>query len=272
MENEFLPEEIATPDLTNYDEWSPEGVINQINKCSKRIQRLKPAIEDVIMLFWTAHEKIVNKHAGWEDWAWGEFCEECGYSNETPRLWFNKYGLSTTKIAGRKEGNSKNLELNNPPKTKTNPEVKEKLTDLTQSIKSGEVATGDLKKVNKTVNQAIDKTEKNKERQKEFKNQFPKKSRIRKLNDKMAEIIDELTYLADGNIEYERGDETWVKAITMKGPGFIWQFHKLGVDLQKVYTTLINPKKELSHESERKEREERNKEEGIINITPRKDS
>lgn len=280
MESEFLPEKIITPDLTDYDEWSPEGVISQINKCSKRIQKLKPAVEDVIMLFWTAHEKIVNKHEGWEDWTWGGFCEECGYSSETPRLWFNKYGLSYSRTSKGGERVTKNLVGNRSPEKSgedkplrkhTNPEVKEKLTDLTESIKSGEVSTGDLKKANKTINQAIDKTEKNKERQKEFKNNFPTKSRIRKLNDKMAEIIDELTYLADETIEEEGGDSQWIKAIRMKGPGFILQFHKLGVDLNKVYTTLINPKKELGHESEREEREERDAEEGVIDITPGED-
>ena len=89
----FLPESIQEPEIFQYDEWTPESFIQQINKQTKHIERLKPKVEDVIMLFWVAHEKIVNKHPDWTDWTWGKFCEECGYNENTPYRWFQKYGL-----------------------------------------------------------------------------------------------------------------------------------------------------------------------------------
>jgi hypothetical protein len=269
MDELFLPEEIKEPMLPSDEEWTPETAIERITRLSKRVQRLKPAVEDIIMEFWIAHEMIVNKKI--QGWTWGRFCEECGYHPRTPYTWFDKYGMSWTRsfgAVGNRDGNKslKKLSESESATRTTNPEIKEKLNEVNEAIKAGEITNKDLEGTRK----ALVLREENKERQEDFKSHFPKKSRIRLLNDKMAGIIDELTYLADGNIELEGGDETWIKAIKMKGPGFIWQFHKLGVDLQKVYRTLINPGKELGYESEREKRNEWDQQERIIDVTPRK--
>ncbi len=268
-DNPFLPDEIPQPDLKNAEEWTPEGMIEQVQKLTKRVERLKPAVEDIIMYFWTAHELIVTKHEKWKGWTWGRFCEECGYSDWTPMTWFQKYGLSYTRSDNAAKFREQNepKKLGSTPAPTTDPEIKEKLKEVNEAIKQGEISNKDLESTRKAINgRAVDK-----ERQEEFKNHLPKKSKVQLLNDKMASIIDDLTYLADGNLKLEEGDEKWVKAIMMKGPNVIWQFHKLGVDLQKVYKTLINPGKELGYESKREERTEWNQEEGIIDVTPRND-
>lgn len=275
---EFLPQRVTEPSLPTEGGWSPELAIDKIRKKSNRIQRLKPAVEDIIMEFWIAHEMIVNKKV--QGWTWGRFCEEAGYSDRTPINWFLKYGMSYTRsdrAAVARQIKPKKLGLNpdpaeepeekptsNPPPA-PKPELKETLKEINKAIESGEISAKDLEGTRKAIN----KRGADPERQEDVKKQIPTKSRIRKLNDKMNAIADEFQYLAEGNLEPERGDEVWIKAIKMKGPSFIWMFHKMGVDLNQVYSTLINPGKELGYESERKEREERNGEEGIIDITPR---
>lgn len=265
MDEQFLPEKITEPALPEDKDWTPEKAIRQIQHLSKRIKKLKPAVEDIVMEFWIAHEMIVNKKG--KGWTWGRFCEECGYHPRTPYTWFDKYGLPRTRISGPSP-ELKNLSLPNSPLTTTPPEIKEKLKEVNQAIESGKITNKDLEKTRKAINRRGSDEQK----REEFKNHFPEKSRIRKLNDKLASIADELQYLADGNIELEKGDDVWIKAIRMKGPGFICMFHKLGVDLRKVYSTLINPGKELGYESEREKRKKWNEQEKIIDITPRQDS
>jgi hypothetical protein len=193
---------------------------------------------------------------------WGRFCEECGYSHITPYRWFEKYGLSYTRSFGAVGNRNRNKSLKffndsepTPPPT-TKPEIKETLKVINKAIESGEITSRDLEGTRK----AIDKRGVDKQRQKEVKDQLPKKTRIRLLNDKMASIADELQYLAEGTIEPEEGDHIWIKAIKMKAPSFIWMFHKMGVDLNQVYSTLINPGHTLDNQTD---------DEGeIIDITP----
>jgi len=260
MEDVFLPESVREPSLPGTNEWTPEQAIQKITDISNRVQKLKPAVEDIIMEFWIAHEMIVNKKV--KGWTWGRFCEQCGYSDRTPINWFQKYGLSYTKTSQGGLRPTKNLVTESSPTTK--PETKEKLKEINQAIESGEITNRDLE----DTRRALNKTGHNPEKRKEFVDQLPKKSRLRRLNDRLVGVLEELHHYADGNIDPERGDEVWIKAIKMKGPGFIWQFHKLGVDLNRVYQTLINPGKEISYESEREKREKWDKEEGVIDIKP----
>jgi len=205
--NDFLPQSITEGPLPSNEEWTPEQAIARIQRTSRRIERLKPAVEDIIMDFWIAHEMIVNKKV--QGWTWGRFCEECGYSHIAPYRWFEKYGLSYTRSFGAVGNRNRNKSLKffndsepTPPPT-TKPEVKEKLKEINKAIESGEITNRDLEGTRK----AIDKRGVDKQRQKEVKDQLPKKTRIRLLNDKMASIADELQYLAEGAIEPERGDE-----------------------------------------------------------------
>lgn len=173
----------------------------------------------------------------------------------------------------------------NPVKTQTKPETKIKISEIAKEIREGQVSDDHAKEIGdaladaikskkcaprvaaRTVN-AFKQKDENKERKKEFKNQFPEKSRIQILNSKLEHALEELKFLVQGDIEKQGGDEIWIKAIATKGPSFIWQFHKLGIDLNKVYQTLINPGKELNYDSERKEGKERQLGEEIIDIDP----
>ena len=147
MSNDFfLPDAIPQPDITQYEGWTPESVILQIGKQIKHIERLKPKVEDVIMLFWVAHEKIINKHPDWTEWTWGRFCEECGYSDRTPINWFNKYGLAFTRSFSAVGNRSpKNLGDDNPPKKQTKPNIKLQLDQAVQAIKEEQISDDDLK-------------------------------------------------------------------------------------------------------------------------------
>ncbi len=261
MEDQFLPTEIKEPSLPDNEEWTPESAIERITRLSKRIQRLKPAVEDIIMDFWIAHEMIVNKKV--KGWTWGRFCEECGYSTQTAINWFRKYGMAYTQISGPKT-EPKNLGLPTPPPT-TAPELKESLKEVNRAIENKEITDKDLENTRK----ALSKREVNTEQKEKWEKTIKPKSQINKLHNRLVSIGEQLTYLADGTLQPEEGDEVHIKAIRMCGPSIIWQFHKLGVDLNKVYRTLINPKKELSdYESQREARNKETGEKGFIDITP----
>lgn len=180
----------------------------------------------------------------------------------TQRTYQTKHGtiatMNTTNL-GRKKEQGEGDEMSVPAVP-----LKEQLKAVNKAIESGEISNKELESTRKALlNRSVDK-----QQQEDFKSQIPKKSKVRQLNDRMDGIVDELTLLADGNLELEEGDRVWIKAIVMKGPNLIWQFHKLGVDLRKVYRTLIDPKKELDDDCERKERERRLEEENVIDIEP----
>jgi hypothetical protein len=118
-----------------------------------------------------------------------------------------------------------------------------KLKEINRAIESGDISNKALEATRKSLN----KRDHDPQARQEFVEQQPKKSRLRLLDDWLGDVIDELRHFADGTIEHEDGDHVWVKAIGMKGPVFICQFHKLGIDLNQVYSTLINPGKNLDH-------------------------
>jgi hypothetical protein len=119
--------------------------------------------------------------------------------------------------------------------------IMDKLKEINQAIESGDISNKALE----TTRNALNKRVHDPQVEQEFVEQQPKKSRLRLLDDRLCGVIDELRYFADGKIEQEDGDHVWVKAIGMKGPDFICQFHKLGIDLNQVYCTLIDPGKNL---------------------------
>ncbi len=116
-----------------------------------------------------------------------------------------------------------------------------KLKEINRAIESGKISNQALEATRKALNKRVH----NPQAGQEFVEQQPKKSRLQLLDDRLGGVIDELRHFADGNIEQEDGDHVWVKAIGVKGPDFICQFHKLGIDLNQVYCTLINPGKKL---------------------------
>jgi hypothetical protein len=119
--------------------------------------------------------------------------------------------------------------------------IMDKLKEINQAIESEDISNKALEATRKALN----KTDHDPQIGQEFVEQQPQKSRLQLLDDRLGVVIDELRHFADGNIEQEDGDHVWVKAIGMKGPDFICQFHKLGIDLNQVYCTLIYPGKNL---------------------------
>jgi hypothetical protein len=119
--------------------------------------------------------------------------------------------------------------------------IMDKLKEINQAIESGDISNKDLEATRKSLN----KRDHDPQARQDFVEQQFQKSRLRLLDDRLGDVIDELRHFADGNIEQEDGDHVWVKAIGMKGPDFICQFHKLGIDLNQVYCTLIDPVKNL---------------------------
>jgi hypothetical protein len=117
--------------------------------------------------------------------------------------------------------------------------IMDKLKEINQAIESGDISNKALEATRKALN----KRDHDPQIGQEFVEQQPQKSRLQLLDDRLGDVIDDLRHFADGNIEQEDGDHIWVKAIEKKGPDFICQFHKLGIDLNQVYCTLIDPGK-----------------------------
>jgi ParB-like chromosome segregation protein Spo0J len=200
----------------------------------------------------------------WSRWSDSEIARRCNVNQTTVSKYrktspMENIGENRTRIYTDKHGNQSTMDTSNlgrKPAESESPDLLEKLDEVNKAIASGKITNRQLEGTRK----AIDKRGVDKQRQKEVKDQLPKKTRIRLLNDKMASIADELQYLAEGTIEPEEGDHIWIKAIKMKAPSFIWMFHKMGVDLNQVYSTLINPGHTLDNQTD---------DEGeIIDITP----
>ena len=115
--------------------------------------------------------------------------------------------------------------------------IMDKVKEINQAIESGDISTKALEATRKALN----KRDHDPQAEQEFVEQQPKKSRLRLLDDQLGGVIDELSHFADGSIEQEDGDHVWVKAIEMKGPDFIFQFHKLGIDLNQVNAAAGSP-------------------------------
>ncbi len=148
----FLPERIKTPVLPK--DWKPDDSIAKIKRLTSIV---KPKVEDIVVEFWIAHEKIVNKEI--KGWTWTRFCREAGYSHVTPYNWFNKYGISYTQISKGGRRLIKNFISDNPLKKQTKPETKFKLEETAKIIKEEPVSDDDLKKVGDALASKIKKGE-----------------------------------------------------------------------------------------------------------------
>jgi hypothetical protein len=250
----------------------PEGftISQAIVRVKVNMGKLKPAVHEIVMDCWYVHELLVQKR-GEPGETWGGFCKEVGYDQGTPHEWFKKYGLPVTRIHGRLPDSGK-PESPKPTKKHTNPEVKMTLTKMTQEIESGRVSDEDIRHVSVAIAKAVESGKANSrvaapaaiaykkkttdtKKKEDFKEAVEEamggpKTRIRNLYDAMTRLDDEFIYVAQGTVPMEKGDEVWIQAIAMKGPQYIWNFHKLGVDLMKVYDTVINPKKKIGDVSE----------------------
>jgi len=112
----------------NDKDWSIEKSVSKINSLTAIA---KPAIENIVIEFWIAHEMIVNRKV--EGWTWGRFCKETGYSVRTPYTWFEKFDLPWTKTGGM---SFKKLKEDKPLKKLTKPETKFKLEEVRKKEKT----------------------------------------------------------------------------------------------------------------------------------------
>ena len=245
----FLPEMINTPIIPEH--WSPEEAIGRISQHTDKIQKFKHSVEDIIMDFWIAHEKIVKGEI--EGWTWGEFCRQAGYHYQTPYKWFDKYQLAWTKsdpAAASREVEKKTLDR--PLKKQTKPEVKIQLTQAVQAIKKEQISDDDLKqigdaladkikggdaapRVGSRISTAVKQSQKKKEviEPKEIDN-F---ERIRK---SVRYSIEGLTAWADKRMKPETEDEAVAaRAIIASGANMIIQYARLGLDIESILQTFL---------------------------------
>lgn len=185
--------------------------------------------------------------------------------NSKQRTYIDKHGNKSTM-------NTTNLGQKADKPEEEEESIQDKIKEVNQAIRDKKVSRKELTET-QTLIWATEQMEPDLEKQEEARRrvQANAPSRICRICTKMDNIIDDLTMLADGTLEIPEEDLKWVQSIIMKGPNWILQFHKLGVNLEKVYNTLINPKEEIDYESKRKEGTEWNTATGAIDITPEQD-
>jgi hypothetical protein len=238
-------------------EWNPEEEAGEINRLSSIA---KPAVANIVVRFWIAHEKLVNKNKGeFPDWTWTRFCKETGWAPNTPYNWFGSAGLEYTKTS--KGGLIKNFIKDKPLKKLTKSDTKFKLEEVKEEIKADAISDSDLKEVFDVVAQKIDedkiaprvvsKVETSVRKYHARRKRTPEKtkaSRVELLDRKLGDCSEELKLLVDGQIEMSSGDQKYVNAIQGHAPSMIWSFHDLGVDIQKVWRMIIG-RKEIQDET-----------------------
>jgi hypothetical protein len=254
----FLPEKLQTT-ITIPDNWHPEKSVKKINNLTSIC---KPAIEDIIVEFWIAHEKLIKKEI--EGWTWGRFCKETGYNENTPYRWFEKYNMPITKLTGRPS--SKKLEVDNPLRIHTKPNDKIKLNEIKEKIKENSFSDDDLKTVSDTIAEKVTSGQSgirvsakmataHKKQTKSKAQTTPKEidnfDRLRKHSNSH---IEGLTFWADGTMKPETELEAGcARSILAGAANCIIQYARLGIDVQGIYQTLIERKgenNELKEENE----------------------
>ena len=252
-EEKFLPEKIEAPDLPG--KWNPEEAVKRIKK---NTSIAKPAVEDIVLDFWIAHEKIVRKEV--TGWTWGKFCEDAGYAYQTPYIWFEKYQLRITKIGGRKP--IKKLIEDKPLKKQTKPEVKKQLDNVSQAIEKGEVSNEDSKQVAKSLGKAISESvvplqtgtavERAIDKHRKIKKKggdTAKKSTLETIASRLNSAANDLMGYLDSGLQPEAGDKNHMLAIRSNAPLLIMCFIKMGVNIDEIVATATGRRKEISYET-----------------------
>ena len=254
----FLPEKLQNT-ITIPNNWHPENSIRKINKLTSIC---KPAIEDIIVEFWIAHEKLVKKEI--KDWTWGRYCQETGYAHNTPYRWFEKYNMPITKSFSAVGNRSlKNISEDNSPKTQTKPETKIQLNKIKEKIKEDQVSDDDLKEISDTIAEKVTSGQSGirvgskmataiKKQTKSKAQIIPKEidnfDRLRKHSNSH---IEGLTFWADGTMKPETELEAGcARSILAGAANCILQYARLGIDVEGIYLTLIKGENKNEHKKE----------------------
>lgn len=253
QDDNFLPEKLQTT-IAIPKNWRPENSVKKINKLTFIC---KPAIEDIIVEFWIAHEKLVTKQV--ESWTWGRYCKETGYHPNTPLNWFRKYEMPITKIAGKP--NNENSLLDNPLRIHTKPDDKIQLNEIKEKIKENSFSDDDLKDVSDTIAGKVASGQSGirvsakmataHKKQTKSKAQITPKAidnfdRLRKHSNSH---IEGLTFWADGTMKPENELEIGcAKSILAGAANCIIQYARLGIDVQGIYQTLVEGKGKSNNE------------------------
>lgn len=250
----FLPEVIKKPKLPS--KWDIDESIERIKKLTSIAKR---EVEDIVIEFWIAHEWIVNKKP--KGWTWGRFCKETGYSHMTPYRWFEKCSLPITKLTGRPS--LTNVKVDKPLKKLTKPETKIQLDNVKEEMKTGNVSNDDAKELCDTVADLIEEEvfaprvgssvgPAVKKKLTEKKEKKPVDHYYKLMKDAES-VLTRFQLVTDGHEDWKiitKGDRNAYGAIKHMQPGFVCRAHYFGVDVIKVYNTLINPKKKIKEGEE----------------------
>jgi hypothetical protein len=137
----------------------PEGftIKAAIGRIKGNMGVLKPAVHEIVMDCWYAHELLVQKR-GEPGETWAGFCKEIGYDRGTPIEWFKKYKLPWTQISGsQKDENEAGIPASSkPPKKRTKPDVKKQLERINKAIAAGEIADDDIREVSEAIGKAVE--------------------------------------------------------------------------------------------------------------------
>ena len=210
----ILPDKINAMEL-DFANWEYSVAIQ---KCQNLFREVREGGLDLVLEFLKAHEMLVNKKVEGE--TWGGFCDTVGITTHTVVNWFRKYSLPFTKVSGPERITDKNAN---------------DVSDNTSGEASDNMGSED--------NSNADwETKKPSEKGSEMKKVSAKSRRIAKLFDTVSTCADELEYLVSEVDAIDAGDKKVVRSILKKGTGIILSLHKLGVDVKKVYDTVIEPK------------------------------
>jgi hypothetical protein len=244
-EEKFLPEKVNMPALPK--EWEPEKAVQKITKLTSIA---KPAVEDIVIEFWIAHECLVKKKV--KGWTWGRFCKETGYDEGTPHRWFEKYGMPITKLTGRPT--SAKAEAPKGAKKHTKPDDKKRLEIAAEIIREGRASDDDIQKtVSGALATAIKEgtsapragaevatAVKQSLRGKEARHEVKQNANFERLSKHALSFQEGLQFWADGTIVPKSRDEMeCARIIRHASTSIISNYARLGIDVIGIYETFF---------------------------------
>jgi DNA repair exonuclease SbcCD ATPase subunit len=262
---------------------------NHVSKTIKDLEKTQSGIKDTILDAWFAHEWVALGRGEWANKSFKSFCEDIGQRTQRVYEWFEKASLPLTTIG---KGRVQKRTVDKPVKKHTKPETKKQLTEITQEIEEDNVSDADVKEIGDTIAKKVEngtispKAVRNivtasKKRTKETapisqgKEEFQGDKKW--INKSIGEVKkskteeEALCRLLQGSkeglqrlVDKEITLGEYINSIRHLGPGFMWDFHRLGVDMAKVYNTLVNPKGELNETAERSNPQLESNERGVI--------
>jgi hypothetical protein len=270
--NEFLPARIRPPTLP--EKWDCSAASERINQKHKRI---KTDIRDSIIDLWVSHEMIVKKKIKGETWK--AFVETVPFSDMTIYRAFERFNLPITKVTHKaKELSSDSSQK--PEEIQTPKKVLSALKNLSEAIAENKVASKDLQDLNVIqakeiragnidpvvavpVKNAVTETTGKKGNDKDT------RTDLFKLERSLSKLTSDLDFLIDGDDRYQprsKDDKNALEAIRIKMVSFVWHAFNLGIDVLKVYETLIQPKRGKHDSSSQFKKRVQDHRENIIEV------